>query len=113
MGISLFGLELRYMSKRKERKRLMSSLRSLVVPGVRVWLSKIDVDNGKFGYRRVYQAWVWDPKKETRYMGLTVCTWETKDLPWEVLQALYAYGLTHKGRTFIKTAYYDKRRIEK
>ncbi len=96
------------MSKREERKRLMKALRSLVVPEVRVWLSKTGIDNGKFGYRRVYQAWVWDPKEETRYMGVVVWTWETKDLLWEVLQALYDYGTTHRGRTFIKTVYYDK-----
>ena len=100
------------MSKRKERKRLLASLRSMVVPGVRVWLSKTEIDNGKFGYRRVYQAWVWDPRVGSRYIGVTVACWETKDLLWEVLQALYDYGKDHQGRTFIKTAYYDKRTIK-
>jgi len=91
------------MSKRAVVRYVYGSLRSMVVPGTGVFVKRVTVNNGDFGVRRCLEVRVWEIGK-SRYSGIMVWTWEDNEILWEVLQALYDYGLNNKGQTWVRTA---------
>ena len=98
MMVVLGGINFLIMSKRRvsRSKRAVvryvyRSLRSMVVPGIGVFVKRVTVNNGDFGVRRCLEVTVWEIGK-SMYSGIVVWAWEDSEILWEVLKESYHYG---------------------